>query len=438
MNWNESDIDMYTQAALNMMPITKSMDTSKEPFYDILIDNLTHIPSVVNTNNMPSDAPIIHRLPNDIFANCNIHANSVAECNVAMYSNTDDNNLRWTPAYLLCDEVRPRNLTVISDATVSKVIWKEDLSSDDSSNSSEKYDTISASGVLLTKSISGTSNASENISKTEHEIYLEENGDLIIAAGALGTPALLQRSGVGNKKHLQDLGVSVVIENDNVGHGVDHIEVPMLYEWILKDLPNGGPMGWPLVLFADIKHLQDEDKVERQRFIQAHVGTGHAEPYTSTPSLVMTPNCTQPNMKEGYHVQIKSTDPNDSLRLIYHNLHTDILNLISGVIKVDSIVKSSLQGNHLVGVRLSPPIDINIGKDMNQSDMLNLYNWIKRNHGTAFHWSCTCRSGLTNNSTSADSTLLDDFVTNNKFHLLGNKYHSRRYPIRNVYIGKCC
>ncbi|WP_179380071.1 GMC family oxidoreductase [Jannaschia marina] len=49
---------------------------------------------------------------------------------------------------------------------------------------------------------------------------------VVLAAGAIGSPHLLQLSGVGDGAHLRDLGVAVVAENADVGrHMQDHLQM---------------------------------------------------------------------------------------------------------------------------------------------------------------------------------------------------------------------
>ncbi|MCB9599093.1 MAG: GMC family oxidoreductase [Sandaracinus sp.] len=54
--------------------------------------------------------------------------------------------------------------------------------------------------------------------------------EVILCAGALVTPALLQRSGVGNAKQLRKLGVDVVLDQPEVGENLhDHPNVQLFY-----------------------------------------------------------------------------------------------------------------------------------------------------------------------------------------------------------------
>lgn len=56
------------------------------------------------------------------------------------------------------------------------------------------------------------------------KIFVEK--EIILSAGAIGTPHLLQVSGVGNPEHLKNIGVSLVHESKNIGEGLqDHYAV---------------------------------------------------------------------------------------------------------------------------------------------------------------------------------------------------------------------
>ena len=52
------------------------------------------------------------------------------------------------------------------------------------------------------------------------------NAEIILAAGAVASPAILERSGIGDGKRLSQLGITTVVDNPNVGaHLQDHIGV---------------------------------------------------------------------------------------------------------------------------------------------------------------------------------------------------------------------
>jgi choline dehydrogenase-like flavoprotein len=54
-----------------------------------------------------------------------------------------------------------------------------------------------------------------NNTGSEYEAYARK--EVILAAGAINTPALLQRSGVGDPTHLSSLGIETVIDLPTVG-----------------------------------------------------------------------------------------------------------------------------------------------------------------------------------------------------------------------------
>ena len=143
-------------------------------------------------------------------------------------------------------------------------------------------------------------------------------GDVVVTNGSLGATALLQRSGIGPSNALNMAGVDVLVDNPEVGHGLDHLEISLVHEWN-KDLPvtRGGATGWPLVLFADLDSNKEgirrnKDKPFpmyhpneyfqvcfrhsllfvlqfRDNVLKAHFGAGLMDPNYDEPVMQMTP-----------------------------------------------------------------------------------------------------------------------------------------------------
>jgi choline dehydrogenase len=54
--------------------------------------------------------------------------------------------------------------------------------------------------------------------------------EVILSAGAIGSPQILQHSGVGDGEHLKSLGIDVVVDSPAVGRNLqDHLGVPLKY-----------------------------------------------------------------------------------------------------------------------------------------------------------------------------------------------------------------
>lgn len=97
------------------------------------------------------------------------------------------------------------NLHVVTSALVSKILLEK------------KGDGVTARGVLVTLK----DNAQEIMARVE----------VILAAGAFQSPKLLELSGVGNSSLLESHGISVIINNPNVGENLqDHLMTGISYE----------------------------------------------------------------------------------------------------------------------------------------------------------------------------------------------------------------
>jgi len=57
------------------------------------------------------------------------------------------------------------------------------------------------------------------------------NGEIVLAAGAIGSPQLLLLSGIGPARHLQDQGIAIVADRPGVGGNLqDHLELRLIYK----------------------------------------------------------------------------------------------------------------------------------------------------------------------------------------------------------------
>lgn len=64
-----------------------------------------------------------------------------------------------------------------------------------------------------------------------HSVYLKDGGEVILSAGAIGSPQILELSGVGRGEVLKNAGVDVRHELAGVGEALqDHLQIRLVYE----------------------------------------------------------------------------------------------------------------------------------------------------------------------------------------------------------------
>ncbi|CAK9325781.1 unnamed protein product [Citrullus colocynthis] len=107
-----------------------------------------------------------------------------------------DSRGRRHGAVELLNKANPKNLEVATQATVKRIIFS-------------RSNGLSATGVLY----------SDSKGKL-HTATISRNGEIILSAGAIGSPQLLLSSGVGSKSHLSSLKLPVVLHNRHVGQSM--------------------------------------------------------------------------------------------------------------------------------------------------------------------------------------------------------------------------
>ncbi|KAF4813439.1 Dehydrogenase citC [Colletotrichum siamense] len=106
------------------------------------------------------------------------------------------------------------NLVVLTEALVKKI------------NFNTKSGDAVATGVLV-------------VAKTGEEKEISAKNEVILAAGALQTPQLLELSGIGGRQHLERHGIPVIVDNPNVGENMqDHPVVCQSFE-VGDGVPSG-------------------------------------------------------------------------------------------------------------------------------------------------------------------------------------------------------
>ena len=116
-----------------------------------------------------------------------------------------------------------KNLTIITNTQVSKL-------------------------VFLDKKVIGV-DCIQTIGQPDKTIYA--NNEVILSAGAISSPQILQLSGIGDEKHLAKLGVKVIHNNPAVGKNLqDHLQVRMVFKTNTRTLNDELNTWWKKALIG--------------------------------------------------------------------------------------------------------------------------------------------------------------------------------------------
>ncbi len=157
------------------------------------------------------------------------------------------NGIRFSTALGYLDQARHRlNLTLRADCNVQRIVFEGNR----------------ATGVEV---------------ESGGEKFVMEGEEIILSAGAIGSPQLLMLSGVGPKDNLSSLGIPVVLDSPGVGQNLrDHPGVWVT--WRTKegfDLDGLAPrMQLTLRYTAEGSHLRNDMKISMQSFATGRVNRG--------------------------------------------------------------------------------------------------------------------------------------------------------------------
>ncbi|XOV85007.1 MAG: GMC family oxidoreductase [bacterium] len=124
----------------------------------------------------------------------------------AYFQMNQKNGRRWSATRAFLDPVKQRpNLTIVTEAVVTSLRF------------THQNGELAATGV--------------NVSTPAGKQYWQANNEVILSAGAIASPQLLQVSGVGPGPLLQQHGITVKKEMNGVGENLqDHLQVRIIYK----------------------------------------------------------------------------------------------------------------------------------------------------------------------------------------------------------------
>jgi choline dehydrogenase len=235
-------------------------------------------------------------------------------------------------------------------------------------------------------------------------------GEVVLCGGAINTPQLLQLSGVGNRSHLQPLGVQMVHEVAGVGENLqDHLEVyiqyaskqpvsiapglkwhkrPKIgYDWLVhrkglgatNHFEGGGfcrsndEVGWPNLMFhfLPIAIRYDGSSPTEGHGYQVHIGPMYAD-------------------TRGW-VRIVGTDPKQHPKMLFNYLSTptDRKEWVEAVRTARTILNQPAFAAYNDG-ELSPGPSVETDEE--------ILDWVRADAETALHPSCTAKMGTSEGS----------------------------------------
>ena len=116
-----------------------------------------------------------------------------------------------------------KNLTIVTNTQISKLIFED-------------------------KRVTGV-NCIQSYNQPDKTIYA--NNEVILSAGSISSPQILQLSGIGDAKQLQKLGIDVVHNNPAVGKNLqDHLQVRMVFKTNTRTLNDELNTWWKKALIG--------------------------------------------------------------------------------------------------------------------------------------------------------------------------------------------
>lgn len=171
------------------------------------------------------------------------------------------------------------------------------------------------------------------------------DGEVILAAGAIGTPQLLELSGVGNPDHLGKLGIPIAVSAPGVGENLqDHLQIRLTYKiqnaLTLNQLASSitgkarialqyalsrrGPMAMaPSQLGAFAKSDEFQSSPNLQYHAQPLTLDRFGEPLHTYPAITASVANLRPDSRGSVHAKTGDYRDQPSIRLNYLSAETD-------------------------------------------------------------------------------------------------------------------
>lgn len=283
--------------------------------------------------------------------------------------------LSTAAAYLTPDVRRRPNLRIAADTQVLRIL----------------FDGQRAVGIAC------RSHGQEVTYKTRREI--------VLAAGAVGSPHLLMVSGVGQAAELQRLGIKPVLDLSGVGENLqDHLDIPVKFKCLQSHSLRRyttffGRIPVGIEWFLRKTGIAASNQFEVQAYLRSRAGIPKPDLKFEFFPLGVSHDTFKPYPEESFQIHctaertfsrgrltLRSARPDDAPRLECNYLsdERDIETFRLGITLVRELVASAPFAPY-AGAELDPSKDI--------QDEAALKDWIRKRATTAFHLSGTCKMG---------------------------------------------
>ena len=324
---------------------------------------------------------------------------------------TINNGVRYGASKAYLDEVKKNNnLKIFTESHVSKILFENNT----------------AVGI--------------EVKKGNIKYLYYANKEVILSAGSINSPKILQLSGVGEAEELKKLGINIIHDLPGVGKNLqDHLEIYIQYKSkkkeTLYDLTNNYFLqaieGIKWFLFK--KGMLAHSHLELGGFVRTNKKYSHPNiQYHFFPSLVIDHGLKNPSFhgfqfhatpnrpKSRGYVKLRSSNIEDNPIILFNYLQDeeDLIQMRDSVKIAKKIFNQPCLKDYL-GEEIRPGKECQTDEDLNEI--------IRSTSETAYHPSCTNKMGLDkmsvvdqdtkvygiNNLRIVDSSIMPDIVSGN-------------------------
>lgn len=298
--------------------------------------------------------------------------NGAEQVGAGLYQVTQHRGRRWTTndGYLAKQSKRP-NLTVWTESTVHRV----------------RIESGRAAGV--------------DVVRNGRVEKVQARTEVILSAGAFGTPQLLMLSGVGPAEHLREHGIDAVVDNANVGaHLMDHPMYLLNFESTATGTLADAEKPIQLVNYLARRrglltsnigeagaffHTRSGDDAPDMQFIGAP-GFFWNHGFESHPRPAFAIGCSLVGPTSRGQVRLRSANPNDhaSVRFNYFADPADMTAMMAAVERAREVAAAGPL-KAVAGVELHPGPSVKTPAELEAE--------IRRTVEHTYHPSCTARIG---------------------------------------------